>query len=231
MSGGLPAAVGAVVSDVLSVCGVPGGSAVGAVLSAKIGAVMARRRDNAREILLEELRKGEAFVDQAASIDEWVAVLLRYSRAAQEGAARLNLRLMAKVIAWQAQAGPLVADEFLAWADVLASLRREEVILLGVMVFARREVDRMPDLKPDKRPGLIREILVKRLVPSVFGTNSDFAAAGLSLGRTGLVNVSAGWGAMLYTPATAVRKLEALVSFQDALREEGVDLGGDHGGM
>lgn len=104
----LPAAVGAVVSDVLSVCGVPGASTLGMTFSAAVEGVMARRRDNAREILLGELCKGEAFVDQAASIDEWVAVLLRYSRAALEGTARLNLRLMAKVMAAQAQTGPLV---------------------------------------------------------------------------------------------------------------------------
>lgn len=188
MSDFLPAAVGAVVSDVLSVCGVPGASTVGVAFSAAVEGVMARRRDNAREILIEELRKGEALVDQAASIDEWVAVLLRYSRAAQEGTARLNLRLMAKVIAGQAQTGPLVADDFLAWADVLASLRREEVVLLAEMVKVKSSLTLSPK-KLDRLNQLasIRNVLTERLIPSVFPDEEALLAAEMSLTRTGLV--------------------------------------------
>jgi hypothetical protein len=69
------------------------------------------------------------------SEDDAAAFLLRYLRAAQEGAARLNLRLMARVVVGKAHAGePLYADEFLRYADTLASLARNEVVLLGALI-------------------------------------------------------------------------------------------------
>ena len=91
-----------------------------------------RRAERARDILLDELRRGERVLS-ASEVDETVAVLLRYGRAAQEGAPRLNLRLMAKVIASQAQNSTLYADEFLHHAEMLAGLRREEIVLLGIV--------------------------------------------------------------------------------------------------
>jgi hypothetical protein len=60
-------------------------------------------------------------------------VVVRYLRAAREGAARLNLRLLAKAIAGKLQSGRLVADEFLQYAEALASLSRDEIIVIGTM--------------------------------------------------------------------------------------------------
>jgi len=45
---------------------------------------------------------------------------------------------MAKVIAGQAHRGNLLADEFLYHADMLASLRREGVLVLGTLYPALR---------------------------------------------------------------------------------------------
>lgn len=224
MSDFLPAAVGAVVSDVLSVCGVPGASTVGMAFSAAVEAVMTRRRDNAREILLEELRKGKAFVDQATSIDEWVAVLLRYSRAAQEGTARLNLRLMAKVIAGQAQAGPLVADEFLGWADALASLRREEVILIASFGLTLDEWRaEPPQEKGDSRSSVsLWKAVASQLIPGAFKDERWMRSAACSSLRTGLLVSSAGLGGDgFFSVSPLFDKIRQTVSFHDALREEG----------
>jgi hypothetical protein len=90
------------------------------------------RLEAAREIFLEEARSGIA----AGSVppDEFVSAALRYSRAALEGTARRNLRLMAQVMVHNVpQAPSLYADEFLRWADVLASLRREECIAVATL--------------------------------------------------------------------------------------------------
>lgn len=64
-------------------------------------------------------------------------------------AARLNLRLLAKMIAGQSAIPPLYADEFLAWADVLASLRRDQVMLLGAVVRHYADIPRESDLERD----------------------------------------------------------------------------------
>lgn len=63
--------------------------------------------------------------------DEFVAILYRYLSKAQEGAACLNLRLMARVVREQLEGPGLYASEFLRYSELLASLTREEVILLA----------------------------------------------------------------------------------------------------
>jgi hypothetical protein len=89
--------------------------------------------EQARDILFEELRKANVSDAQAASEDDAIAVVIRYLRAAREGAARLNLRLLAKAIAGKVQSSRLIADEFLQYAEALASLSRDEIIVIGTM--------------------------------------------------------------------------------------------------
>ena len=108
------------------------GDLAGARFAVAVQQVQRRRAERARDILLDELSRGEKTVS-VPEVEEAAAVLLRYGRAAQEGAARLNLRLMAKVIAGQVHQQALYADEFLRHADIIAGLRREEVTLLGAL--------------------------------------------------------------------------------------------------
>lgn len=220
----LPRAVEAVAADVLSLCGIPGSTA-GLAISVALEAMMKHRQDAAREVLLTELRKGEKTLHQIGEVDELAAMLFRYSRAAQEGAARLNLRLMAKVIAGQAQAGALVADEFLAWADVLASLRREEVILLAEMTRAVDAAEAAPGVAWSA--ATIHSTLCERLIPCVFANEGELSAAALALSRTGFVLAETNYsGSPQHIPSPLLRRVQGLADFQDALREEGTDLEG-----
>jgi hypothetical protein len=125
----LPEIIGALVSDAFELSGTHGGSVAGAV----IGRYFRRRGEQARDILFEELRRANISDAQAASEDDAIAVIVRYLRAAREGTARLNLRLLAKVIVGQVGSGRLVADEFLQYAEALASLSREEIMVIGTM--------------------------------------------------------------------------------------------------
>jgi hypothetical protein len=125
----LPEIIGALVSDAFELSGTHGGSVAGAV----IGRYFRRRGEQARDILFEELRRANISDAQAASEDDAIAVIVRYLRAAREGAARLNLRLLAKAIAGKLQSSGLVADEFLQYAEALATLSREEIVVLGAM--------------------------------------------------------------------------------------------------
>jgi hypothetical protein len=92
-----------------------------------------RRAEQARDILFEELRRASLSEAQAASEDDAIAVIVRYLRAAREGAARLNLRLLAEAIAGKLRSGQLFADEFLQYAETLASLSRDEVVVIGTL--------------------------------------------------------------------------------------------------
>jgi hypothetical protein len=125
-----PEIIGALVSDAFQLTGIPGGS----VAEAAIRRYFRRRAAQARDILFEELRQANISEAQATSEDDAIAVIVRYLRAAREGAARLNLRLLAKAIVGKLRSsGSLVADEFLQYADALASLSRDEVVVIGTI--------------------------------------------------------------------------------------------------
>lgn len=125
-----PQYIGNVVADIMGAFMIPSGSTV----SAAIQHVFKKRLDTAREILLEEIKDGNKDMGDAAELEEVAAIIYRYGRAAQEGTARANLRLLAKVIAGQMQVSSLNANDFLYYADILSSLKAQEIQLLGIMV-------------------------------------------------------------------------------------------------
>lgn len=58
----------------------------------------------------------------------------RYQRDAMEGAARNNLKLLAKTIKGMAKNNQLIAPNFLRYASILSVLTDDEIYVLGVMV-------------------------------------------------------------------------------------------------
>jgi hypothetical protein len=125
----LPEIIVALVSDAFELTGTHGGSIAGLA----IGRYFRRSTEQARDILFEELRHANISEAQAASEDDAIRVIVRYLRAAREGTARLNLRLLAKAIAGKLRSGNLVADEFLQYAEVVGSLSRDEIIVIGAV--------------------------------------------------------------------------------------------------
>jgi uncharacterized protein with PIN domain len=105
----LPALLSALVGDAFGAGGWLMGNVAGTGIAIAVQQVQRRRAERARDILLDEVRLGEKVLN-APEMEEAAAVLLRYGRAAQEGAARLNLRLMAKVIAGMVYQQALYAD-------------------------------------------------------------------------------------------------------------------------
>jgi hypothetical protein len=205
----------AVVQDALSAASIPGG----ALLGAAVEQLIRKRGVAAGEILISELRRGDRTLSEI-EIDEFAAVLFRYMRAAQEGTARLNLRLMAKVVAGQASHSNLVADEFLYYTDILSSLRREEVILLGTM---HRETTLQKEniqVAEEDKAGEAMTATRKQLVPMPFATEGDFLATAGALLRTGLISAVSGWGSLIYQTTPLLERFCALASIDDALNEE-----------
>lgn len=95
--------ISAFMADVLAGLGVPLAGTVGAVGSSAWQRLMHKRVSTAREILMEEIALGGMSLHDIPEEDV-ASVTLRYMRS---------------------------ADEFLRWADLIASLRREELVLLG----------------------------------------------------------------------------------------------------
>lgn len=211
----LPALVESVVSDFISFLGIPGGSTAGRALAH----YHQRRNEAARGILLSELAKGNIAEYQAASEDDAIAIIVKYLRAAQFGAARLNLRLLAKLLAGQASTGkPLYADDFDRFSDSLASLTREEIILLVYL----HQHGIQPALKPDKE-GRSQPRALDRLgrdYPGMFPSQEYYAAICAKVQRTGLVSAMSGYGSLVYEASPLMDELVALVDFRDALQEE-----------
>jgi hypothetical protein len=124
------AAAGAL--DVLSVFGIPT-----AVAGQLYQDVLAKRAKEGMEVLLLEVRGGNfQNIDQ----NEAVSIIARYQRDAMEGVAKNNLRLMARVINGMAAKNELKAPTFLKYANILASLTEDEIMVLAVMSKLQWEV-------------------------------------------------------------------------------------------
>jgi hypothetical protein len=85
----------------------------------------------------------EEAIERAKSIDGIIPAILRFQDASIKGMARRNMRLMAQIIAGRVAASDLRADDFLDYLDRLSRLSREEILLLGYILKAHK------DLKPD----------------------------------------------------------------------------------
>lgn len=118
--------IGSIIDDCLSVKGVPMATA-GAVLSR----VMGKRHQVLREVIASEFRQGNF---DHADEDEFVSICYRLIRDAEEGLAKNNLRLLARVINGMAEKNELKAPSFLRYATILSSLTDKEVRILAVMV-------------------------------------------------------------------------------------------------
>jgi hypothetical protein len=205
----LPAVLGALVSDGLGLLGALGGSTAGEVIKA----YLQRRTDEAAEVLFEELGRGDILPAQAAAHDDRVAVVYHYLRSACAGAARINLRLLAKGIAGRLATNALVADEFLPHVDALAALSRDEIILIALMCRIQSRFE-----KAQPSGDRWRDTIAKM---EQIGWSKDrvFATAGRAL-RSGYVIVGSGYGALVFWLSPLLMDLCKTVDFDDALRRE-----------
>jgi hypothetical protein len=202
----------AIVSDAFGLFSVPGGGIAGEALKA----LMQKRVDAAREIMLTEISRGDIRFSETDA-EESVAIVYRYLRAAQEGAARVNLRLIAQVLCGQARLGLIKADEFLYYADLLTPLRRDEILLTGCIL---RYWDAAIEQEgaPLER---MRTATVKSrdaLIPEVFEDSAEFGAVADGMRRTGFFSTQAlAGGGDLFGPSPVLVRLARLVDFNAAL--------------
>jgi hypothetical protein len=209
----VPAFLSAAVEEVVNLAKLPGGRLLGVAIEQ----LFRHRVEVARDILLDELRGGDKTL-AAAEIEEVAAILYRYMRAAQEGGARLNLRLMAKVIAGQAHRGNLLADEFLYYADMLASLRREEVLVLGTL-YRHWQSDSVQRAEENTRPDAAMTAAKEELIPNIFRDEEEFLATLEAATRTGLVTYISGFG-RVYRVSPLMNRLYALAPLEAAVKAE-----------
>lgn len=218
----VPALIGAAFNDVLSLFQIPGSNLTAEVLRGAIASYLRRQSEAARDILLEEFRLGNIDRIELASQDELGGVLFRYFNAIRDNAARLNLRLMAKVMVGQAQRDRLYADEFSRYANVLSSLSRDEVLAITFLWMVQSEFSE-PDIN-----GIESELwkrLIEHAVPKAFLSEEHARTACTGVMRTGLVISSPTYGGLGYFRCSPLmNEIAQLADFQDALRREGVNV-------
>lgn len=181
--------------------------------------ILRRRAQAAREILQDQLSRGEINVTDAADKDEAAAMVFEYIEAARRGAARRNLRMLAQIMEGALDAPPIYADEFLRWSRVLADLSQEEIIVLVKL----QEVHNLPintvgELKQwnEMDAQMLHQLRAIGVVSNKLELDSIFGA----LQRTGLVNYFAGgFGGAWYQPTPRLAALLALIDTDAAMAE------------
>lgn len=184
--------------------------AVGPALGAAIRKLVEHRQQVALDILLEEMAAGQ--INPADVPPESLAApVYRYMRSAREGAARLNLRLLAR----------LIADEFLYWADIIAFLRREEIVLIAEL---HRAATGPSNISPEieraasqYRAGLAA---IKTLIPIPLKDTDHYLATAGAVSRTGLIIMDVSTSGIVPRLSPLADKIIAMTSFEAALERE-----------
>lgn len=185
------------------------------VLEKGIGAIWARNLRAKSKILLDELSRGNIPLQEVADVDEAAAMVFEWGFAAQRGAAKRNLRLLAQVFVGLLKQTPLLyADEFLRWSGVLADLSREEIILLATLHKHWQKNKNEPEATipvNTAKAELVGEF-------KTFTTDEEFNLTAAALIRTGFLVLLPGFEA--YPKTTS--KLDALLNIariEDVLAE------------
>jgi hypothetical protein len=187
------------------------------LLGTAIKEYLRQRAEEARLVLLDEVKKANIDAANAASKDDAIAVVFRFERAVREGTARLNLRLMAKAMAGSLHIGTLVADEFLLYADALATLSRDEIIVIAAIL---REHRRRRSLLQNENGDTWWRA---RIALEAEGWSSDRAGtAATRAQRSGFIRAFQVQDYPTFQPTVMLVDLGRTVDFEDALRAEGI---------
>lgn len=213
----VPELVGAMISDGLQLLDFLGGSTSGAAASVALKAFLQRKTSAGREILFDEVGRGNILPPQAAAQDDMIAVSYHYFRTACSGTARVNLRLMAKAIAGRLATSNLVADEFLAHVDALAALSRDEIVFIATMYRIKRQRSEVDEEDNDD----LWHPTVEELGRIGWSLDRVRVAASRAQ-RSGYVLAASAWGGLLFQLSPLLLDLCATVDFYDALRREGL---------
>ncbi len=207
--------------DILSFFGIPTSS-----IQELWNAHCERKLAESRDILFDEITQGN--FNNIAN-DDKISLIHRYTLAAMNGAARLNLRLLAKainsIVKGEQLPSPIYANEFNRYAQILATLSDEEIHLLAQLYKMREDDLKYIKLHNEPPKGINANYFTKLIAGYEYSqpekVKETKAIAGALL-RTGLIyqeNVGCG-GSYVYALTPFFDKIIELVDFQDALDKE-----------
>lgn len=220
MDNDLMKTAGSVTSDILSLFGIP---------TSTIQELWRQHQENvlsaSRDVLFDEIEQGNTYNIAA---DDKISMLHRYTQAAMNGAARLNLRLLAKTINSLAKGAnennPLYANEFNRYAAALESLSHEEVNLLAQLYDIRKRDEDELKVFDDSKLRSYAHYYATLLYSLEYSNTAQIAevkAMACSLQRTGLLYQTVdSKGAIVYALSPFFDKVIELADFQAALDKE-----------
>lgn len=175
-----------------------------------------KRAEAAAEILERKLRRGNYW---AVAQDQVFATILRFERAAVEGAARINLELLADAASKTLSEPTFAPNEFLRHADALASLSREEVLVLQAVLNAKEELKSIPRDQEDTGPdGRVWPRARARLAPTAaFPSEDHVTSHAFSLARTGWIVPVSTYGGLTFVASPSLEVIGRLVNVDEAL--------------
>ena len=208
--------------DILSLFGIPTSS-----IQELWNAHCERKLAESRDILFDEITQGN-FNNIAPGYDH-ITSAIGGAVAAMNGAARLNLRLLAKainsIVKGEQLPSPIYANEFNRYAQILATLSDEEIHLLAQLYKMREDDLKYIKLHNEPPKGINANYFTKLIAGYEYSqpekVKETKAIAGALL-RTGLIyqeNVGCG-GSYVYALTPFFDKIIELVDFQDALDKE-----------
>lgn len=185
-----------------------------------------RKLAESRDILFDEITGGNF---NNIADDDKISLMHRYTLAAMNGVARLNLRLLAKainsIVKGEQLPSPIYANEFNRYAQILETLSDEEVHLLAQLYKIREDDLKYIKLHNEPPKGINANYFTKLIAGYEYSqpekVKETKAIAGALL-RTGLIyqeNVGCG-GSYVYALTPFFDKIIELVDFQDALDKE-----------
>lgn len=209
------------VLDILSLFGIPTSS-----IQELWNTHRERKLAESRDILFDEITQ-ENFNNIAD--DDKISLIHRYTLAAMNGTARLNLRLLAKAINSIANgkqlSSPVYANEFNRYAQILETLSDEEIHLLANMYQYRKDAT-PPSITNSPQGIKYHDDFIQNFANhykyQYKKSDGEYKSLCCALLRTGFIcleDVGFG-GTNFYTLTPFFDKIIELVDFQDALDKE-----------
>lgn len=210
-----------ITEDILSLFGIPASSIRELWISH-----CEKKLAESRDILFDEIKQGNF---NNIADDDKISLMHRYTLAAMNGTARLNLRLLAKAINsitnGKQLPSPIYANEFNRYAQILETLSDEEIHLLARLYKAREYDLEYIKLHNEPPKGINADYFTKLIAGYEYSEPEkakEIKAMAGALLRTGLIyqeNIGCG-GSYVYALTPFFDKVIELVDFQDALDKE-----------
>ena len=208
-----------ITEDILSLFGIPT-SSIRELWTSHCEKKLAESRD----ILFDEIKQGNF---NNIADDDRISLMHRYTLAAMNGTARLNLRLLAKAINsitnGKQLPSPIYANEFNRYAQILETLSDEEIHLLANMHQYRK--DATPPRTTNSPQGIkyhddFIQNFANHYKYQYKKSDGEYKSLCCALLRTGLIYPIPTIRDTTYNLSPFFDKIIELIDFQDALDKE-----------